>query len=99
ILFDEPTSALDPELVDEVLSVIEEVAKTGVTILLVTHEMEFAKNLSNRIVFMDQGKVVESGTPDQIFHNSENERTQKFLKKFYCNKSEDSKIKVLARSV
>lgn len=83
ILFDEPTSSLDPELVSEVLKVIERVAETGVTILLVTHEMNFARKISNNVVFMDAGKVVEQGPPEQIFENSQNERTKNFLKNYY----------------
>lgn len=83
ILFDEPTSALDPELVDEVLKVIENVAKSGITILLVTHEMRFARNISTRVVFMDKGHIVEEGTPSQIFENSNQLRTREFLKSFY----------------
>ncbi|MFD1040585.1 amino acid ABC transporter ATP-binding protein [Virgibacillus byunsanensis] len=83
ILFDEPTSSLDPELVGEVLNVIEDVAKSGMTILLVTHEMDFAKKISNKVVFMDQGKVVEEGSPLQIFENSTHKRTRQFLKSFY----------------
>src|SRR5699024_126367 len=83
VLFDEPTSSLDPELVDEVLKVIERVAKTGKTILLVTHEMDFARKISNKVVFMENGKVVEEGPPEQIFEHSQNERTKQFLKKFY----------------
>src|SRR5699024_12634029 len=70
VLFDEPTSSLDPELVDEVLKVIERVAKTGKTILLVTHEMDFARKISNKVVFMENGKVVEEGPPEQIFEHS-----------------------------
>lgn len=76
ILFDEPTSALDPELVGEVLKSIEEVAKSGMTIILVTHEMSFAKDISDRVIFMDKGKVAEEGPPEQIFNHSENARTQ-----------------------
>ncbi|WP_404293564.1 amino acid ABC transporter ATP-binding protein [Cytobacillus kochii] len=82
ILFDEPTSSLDPELIAEVLKVIESVAKTGVTILLVTHEMSFARKVSNKIVFMEKGKIVEEGSPQQIFENSQNERTKQFLKNY-----------------
>ncbi|MDN7227859.1 amino acid ABC transporter ATP-binding protein [Planococcus sp. N064] len=84
ILFDEPTSSLDPELVAEVLKVIEKVAKTGVTILLVTHEMDFARKVSNKIVFMEKGNIVEEGTPEQIFENAQNERTKQFLKNYYA---------------
>lgn len=83
ILFDEPTSALDPELVNEVLRVIENVADTGITILLVTHEMQFAQKISSRVVFMDKGKIVEEGPPSQIFHNSTQTRTREFLRSFY----------------
>ncbi|MCC3359170.1 amino acid ABC transporter ATP-binding protein [Bacillus sp. REN16] len=85
ILFDEPTSALDPELVEEVLRVIEDVAKSGMTILLVTHEMDFAKSISNKVVFMEKGHIVEEGPPEQIFGNSKNVRTRQFLKNFYAN--------------
>ncbi|OZT77527.1 amino acid ABC transporter ATP-binding protein [Salinicoccus roseus] len=83
ILFDEPTSALDPELVGEVLKAIGEVADSGMTIILVTHEMSFAKDISDRVIFMDQGRVAEEGPPEQIFNHSENARTQQFLRKFY----------------
>lgn len=83
VLFDEPTSSLDPELVAEVLKVIERVAQTGVTILLVTHEMDFARKVSNKIVFMEKGHVVEQGTPEEIFEQSQNERTRQFLKHYY----------------
>ncbi|MFA7744377.1 amino acid ABC transporter ATP-binding protein [Salinicoccus roseus] len=83
ILFDEPTSALDPELVGEVLKAIGEVADSGMTIILVTHEMSFAKDISDRVIFMDQGRVAEEGPPEQIFNRSESARTQQFLRKFY----------------
>lgn len=79
ILFDEPTSALDPELVGEVLSVIKSLAKEGITMLIVTHEIGFAKEVSDRIIFMDNGMITEEGTPDDIFNNPKNERTAKFL--------------------
>ncbi len=82
ILFDEPTSALDPELVGEVLYVIKGLAKSGITMLIVTHEIEFARNVSNRVVFMDGGSIVEQGTPDDIFINPREERTRQFLNKF-----------------
>lgn len=84
ILFDEPTSSLDPELIEEVLNVIEDVAKSGMTTLLVTHEMDFAKKISTRVIFMDKGKIVEEGSPSQIFENSSHERTRQFLKNFYA---------------
>jgi len=83
ILFDEPTSALDPELIGEVLRVIENVAKSGITIVLVTHEMTFAKNISTKVVFMDKGNIVEEGTPSEIFNQATNERTREFLNQFY----------------
>ena len=79
ILFDEPTSSLDPELVDEVLKVIKDVTSSGITSLLVTHEMQFAKNISNRIVFMDQGVVAAEGTPTEIFDNPSLPRLAQFL--------------------
>ncbi|WP_020007674.1 amino acid ABC transporter ATP-binding protein [Salinicoccus albus] len=83
ILFDEPTSALDPELVGEVLHTIRDVAKSGMTILLVTHEMRFAKDISDRVIFMDNGQVEEQGTPEDIFNRSQNPRTRQFLSQFY----------------
>lgn len=81
LLFDEPTSALDPELVDEVLSVIKELAQEGQTMLVVTHEMRFAKDVSDKVVFMDGGYIVEEGRPDVIFTNPKHQRTQQFLAK------------------
>lgn len=81
LLFDEPTSALDPEMVDEVLKVMKELAETGLTMLIVTHEMEFAKEVSDRVVFMDKGVIVEEGSPEQIFINPKQERTREFLKR------------------
>lgn len=81
MLFDEPTSALDPEMVGEVLKVMKELAETGLTMLIVTHEMEFAKEVSDRVVFMDQGVIAEVGTPEQIFNNPIQERTREFLKR------------------
>lgn len=85
ILFDEPTSSLDPELVEEVLKVIEKVAESGMTTLLVTHEMNFAKSISTKVVFMDKGNIVEEGSPSQIFESSDQVRTRAFLKSFYNN--------------
>lgn len=79
MLFDEPTSALDPELVGEVLSVMEGLAKEGMTMLIVTHEMEFARKVADRVIFMDGGFIVEQGTPDQVFGNPQHQRTQQFL--------------------
>lgn len=81
ILFDEPTSALDPEMVKEVLEVIKDLAVNGMTIVIVTHEMEFAKQISDRVLFMDGGNICEQGTPQQIFDNPQHPRTQAFLSK------------------
>ncbi len=81
MLFDEPTSALDPEMVKEVLDVIKDLAKSSMTIVIVTHEMSFAKEISNRILFMDQGVIAEDGTPKEIFENPKNSRTKDFLSK------------------
>lgn len=81
MLFDEPTSSLDPELVEEVLKVMKKLAKTGLTMLIVTHEMEFAKEVSDRVVFMDKGVIEEEGPPEQIFNNPVKERTKEFLKR------------------
>jgi len=82
MLFDEPTSALDPEMVGEVLEVIKALAKEGMTMVIVTHEMSFAKEVSDRIVFMDQGVIAEMGTPKQLFENPKEARTKAFLKRF-----------------
>lgn len=82
ILFDEPTSALDPELVSEVLSVIKQVAEEHITMIIVTHEMAFAREISDKVVFMDGGVVVESGTPEEIFGNPQKERTRQFLQRY-----------------
>ena len=79
LLFDEPTSALDPELVQEVLKVMKELAKEGMTMVIVTHEMRFAHQIANRVIFMDGGVVVEQGTPEEVFTNPKEERTKKFL--------------------
>ena len=81
MLFDEPTSALDPEMVGEVLEVMKRLAKSGMTMIVVTHEMGFAKEVGTRILFMDDGIVLESGTPEDIFDNPKNERTKEFLSK------------------
>ena len=81
MLFDEPTSALDPEMVGEVLEVMKELAADGMTMVVVTHEMGFAKEVGSRVLFMDEGKIVEQGTPDQIFNNPQNPRLQDFLSK------------------
>ncbi|MFU1797213.1 amino acid ABC transporter ATP-binding protein [Paenibacillus azoreducens] len=81
ILFDEPTSALDPELVGEVLAVIRKIAKEGITMIVVTHEMGFARDVANHVVFMDGGVVVEEGTPSELFNHPREERTKQFLKR------------------
>ena len=79
MLFDEPTSALDPEMIKEVLDVMEELAASGMTMLVVTHEMGFARAVADRMFFFDKGQIVESGTPEQIFHNPQEDRTKLFL--------------------
>lgn len=81
MLFDEPTSALDPEMVGEVLSVMKELANDGMTMVVVTHEMGFAKEVADRVIFMDDGFIIEEGTPEKIFNNPENKRTIEFLNK------------------
>ena len=80
MLFDEPTSALDPELVGEVLTTMKDLAEEGMTMVVVTHEMGFAKEVADRIVYMHEGRIVEHGTPDEFFNNPKEERTQEFLK-------------------
>ncbi len=82
LLFDEPTSALDPETVGEVLMVMKDLAKQGLTMVVVTHEMEFARDVSDRVIFMDDGVIVEEGAPDQIFNTPREERTKEFLRRF-----------------
>ena len=81
MLFDEPTSALDPEMVGEVLDVMKSLAESGMTMIIVTHEMGFAREVATRVMFMDEGTVMEDGTPDQLFNHPENERTRGFLSK------------------
>lgn len=81
MLFDEPTSALDPEMVGEVLKVMKELAESGLTMLIVTHEMGFAKEVADRVVFMDKGVIAEEGSPEQIFNNPAQERTREFLRR------------------
>jgi putative lysine transport system ATP-binding protein len=80
MLFDEPTSALDPEMVEEVLKIIKKLAQTGLTMIIVTHEMKFAKDVSDRVVFMDKGIIEEEGSSEQIFSNPVKKRTREFLK-------------------
>jgi cystine transport system ATP-binding protein len=79
MLFDEPTSALDPELVGDVLQAMKDLAKEGMTMVVVTHEMRFAREVADEVIFMDQGVIMERGTPDQIFSNPQQERTRQFL--------------------
>lgn len=81
ILFDEPTSALDPEMVGEVLDVMKGLAGSGITMICVTHEMGFAREVASRVVFFDQGKIAESGTPEEVFNNPKNQRLKEFLSK------------------
>ena len=82
LLFDEPTSALDPELVGEVLAVMRDLAAEGMTMVVVTHEMDFARNAASQVVFIDRGAVVETGSPDAFFNNPVTDRAQQFLMRF-----------------
>jgi len=84
MLFDEPTSALDPEMVGDVLNVMKDLAKQGMTMVIVTHEMGFAKEVANRVMFIDGGNFLEDGTPEQIFTNPKHDRTKDFLDKGFC---------------
>ena len=79
ILFDEPTAALDPELVNGILDIIKEIAQMGITMIVVTHEMQFARNVADRVIFMDNGYIVEEGTPEEVFDHPKSERTRQFL--------------------
>ena len=81
MLFDEPTSALDPEMIGEVLAVMEELGREGMTMIVVSHEMGFAREVANRVVMIDDGQIVEEGTPDELFSNPQQERTKAFLSK------------------
>ena len=81
MLFDEPTSALDPEMINEVLDVMRNLAREGMTMIVVTHEMGFAREVANEVVFMDSGTIVETNSPEEFFNNPENERTRLFLSK------------------
>lgn len=82
LLFDEPTSALDPEMVGEVLEVMTKLAKEGITMIVVTHEMDFAREVSTRVLFMNEGIILEDGSPEEIFTNPKNQRTKEFLKRY-----------------
>ena len=81
MLFDEPTSALDPEMVGEVLQVMRDLAKEGMTMIIVSHEMGFAKEVASRVLFIDNGNILEDGTPEKVFTNPDHERAQSFLSK------------------
>ena len=83
LFFDEPTSALDPELTGEILKVIKSLAEEKMTMVIVTHEMQFASEISDRVIFIDGGYVIENGTPDEVFNNSQNERTRQFLERYH----------------
>ena len=85
MLFDEPTSALDPEMVGEVLKIMRELTETGLTMIIVTHEMKFAEEVSDRVIFMDKGVVAEEGSPDAIFNHPTKERTKEFLQRIIEN--------------
>ena len=87
LLFDEPTSALDPEMVGEVLNVMKSLAEGGMTMVVVTHEMRFARDVSQRLLFMENGSILESGTPEEIFEHPKNERTKSFISKIIKNKT------------
>jgi putative lysine transport system ATP-binding protein len=82
LLFDEPTSALDPEMVGDVLDVMKQLAKEGLTMVIVTHEMQFAREVSDRVIFMDKGVIAEAGTPEQLFEHPQQERTKQFLSRY-----------------
>jgi ABC-type polar amino acid transport system ATPase subunit len=82
LLFDEPTSALDPELIGEVLRVMEDLAHSGTTMIVVTHEMHFAQEAADRVVFMEEGKIIEQGPPEQILNNPSHDATTRFLRRF-----------------
>ncbi len=86
ILFDEPTSALDPEMVGEVLEVMKKLAQSGLTMVVVTHEMAFARDVSDRVIFMDGGVIAEEGTPAELFGNPKQQRTKDFLGRFLGTK-------------
>lgn len=88
IYFDEPTSALDPELIDEVLAVMKQLAREGTTMVVVTHEMSFARDVANKVIFMEHGVIVEQGSPDEIFHHAAQERTKQFLRRLHHDEPE-----------
>jgi polar amino acid transport system ATP-binding protein len=82
LLFDEPTSALDPELIGEVLNVMEDLAHEGTTMIVVTHEMHFAREAADRVIFMDEGRILEQGPPEQVLNDPREEATRQFLRRF-----------------
>ena len=92
ILFDEPTSALDPELIGEVLNVMKQLAREGVTMIVVTHEMSFARDVASNVIFMDGGVIVEQGKPEEIFDNPKEERTRQFLKRILLEDEAESQL-------
>ena len=85
LLFDEPTSALDPEMVGEVLNVMKDLARTGLTMIIVTHEMAFARDVADRVIFMDGGYIIEQGDPKEVIEHPKEERTKQFLARFAQN--------------
>jgi ABC-type histidine transport system ATPase subunit len=85
MLFDEPTSALDPELIGEVLRVMEDLAHEGATMIVVTHEMHFAREAADRVVFLQDGRIVEDGPPEKVLDDPQDERTRQFLRRFLAN--------------
>ncbi len=89
LLFDEPTSALDPEMIQEVLEIMERVAHQNITMLFVTHEMQFAEHIADRVIFLDDGVILEDGTPNEVFHHPKNERTRAFFGKILHRKEEN----------
>ena len=89
LLFDEPTCALDPEMVGEILDVMKELAREKMTMVIVTHEMGFARDVSDRVVFMDSGVIVEEGSPEEIFGHPKNERTRTFLSRYLNARKSD----------
>lgn len=95
LLFDEPTSALDPEMVGEVLKVMKDLAKEGMTMIVVTHEMGFAREVCDRVIFMADGKIIEQGKPEEVFLNPKNDRTKNFLKVLQRQQQQNRKEKNL----
>ncbi|WP_305179765.1 amino acid ABC transporter ATP-binding protein, partial [Dubosiella newyorkensis] len=90
LLFDEPTSALDPEMVGDVLDVMKSLAKQGLTMVIVTHEMQFAKDVSDRVIFMDKGVIAEQGNPNELFEHPKQERTRQFLSRFASSRQAEA---------